>query len=1336
MYRLEFLEARRLLTAAQDIVSLTALRADPVFAGIDGSGIGVAVLDSGTWAQHPDLRNNFVAYFDAVRNGSSSAGSTRLTDARDPAGHGTHVAGTAVSSNPDIGVATDADLIAVRTLPADNESQPGFDTVANALRWVLANQAKYNIRVVNLSIGVPTVNDNTGSISDEESGLIRRLERAGVTVVAAAGNNYASFAPTPGANTPGAYSTLVVGNTWADRGRSGTFPIISGSGGPVRFFSQENDAAPDRFAATSQRPTVSFSLAAPGQEILSTWNDPNKLYQFNSGTSMASPMVSGVVALMQEAAFNFGGRYLTPTQVRTILVDTADRIVDTTVTTNSRIPVSFDSFGNPRRAGANQDLPETGRTYPRMNAYAAVRAVRQLMLTGQADPTPEPPPPPAGTDPDATIETATLLEPLDGSVPDVVTGSVGVDGSVTVGGSDVDVYRVQVLSPGVLSAVLAAPTGSTGGFAPAIRLFSAGGQALQLSSGTSGDFPSLQSARLTPGTYFLGVSAVGNAAYTISPRGGAVTTAGTGGYQLTVGLVSPDPNGVLPGAVQADLLLANDFDPDTQARAIRFNGDVGSDPNPVSAEGERIQIGGTDVDVFRIVAPDNGTLTINAKGAGSITGGVPVFTRVFDAGGRELSATVRTTNGFDRFAQVGVVRGSSYFVSVSSTGNARFDPSSAFDRTSSTGTTGTYVVFFSLGNNDINGTAFSAVRGTVGVTVNGVVGTDNGRAVGGGALPTRDVDFVELAVGSGGLLDLQATPTSAGFTPVMSLWRLSADRTEITRDADTGGRAARIIAPVSAGEVVYVSVTGLGNDNFRWFAVASGAGGESGGYALRSALRPMSDLALLTNSTIATATEAFANTPVYANLGTSNGVETGPASLNMYKFVATFTGQAVIRAGVPTDEPTDPFLRVFDATGTQELAFNDDAAANTVDAQVALNVVAGRTYYIGVSPSSPGDGARGYDPRTGQGVVAGNEGDYVLQISTPPRLSISAEAVVQPAGAQGGRAVFRISLAEPAATGVGVNFATFDVGGENGALAGVDYTAVNTTVSIPAGETSAEVHVQFVEDATPGKLRLIGGVLSNLDGARKGEALTAVAAILPVTPAAVSTTGPDLVPVALTLTRPAGVTIPGDRVSAVLTVRNEGAARLSGRFNLRTVISADGYVAPADPRLATDRTVNLTLQPGRSTTIRLTLTIPQALEAGTWIPLAHLTPMLPTTDEQPLNNTVAGAAFEVEWRFGNVGTRRGVKLTVFSGEGVPVTFALTGPGSGQATRDDANLLSATLAGTTTGSALSLSVPRGEIGEILSLSSAGPLRSLLSPGVRVLGDLVLPPPPGVVRVLGR
>lgn len=1341
---IESLEHRRLLTAAQDITSLTALRADAAYTSVDGSGIGVAVLDSGTWAAHPDLRDNFVAFFDAVRSSSSSPGSTNVNDAFDPDGHGTHTAGTAVSSNPGVGVATRARLIAVRALPADNEPQPQFDTVANGLQWVLNNVTRFNIKVVNMSLGVPTVNDNTGRITDQESVLIRRLENAGVTVVSAAGNNYAAFAPNAGSATPGAYSTLIVSNTWADTGRAGLFPIISGGGGGVRFFAQESDAAPDRFAATSQRATINGSIAAPGSDIFSTWNDPNKPYQFLSGTSMAAPFVAGAAALMQDAAFTFGGRYLTPQQVRTILLDSADTIVDSNVPSNSRIPVTYDSNGNPRRAGSNVDLPETGLSFKRIDVYKAVQTVRALVTTGDATPPSDntpPPQPPPGTDPDAAITSANEIPPLDGSEVFSFTGSVGNDGPVVVGSGDVDVYKLTVRSTGSLSAALSLPTGGSG-LGLGVRLFNAAGQQLQVTQSSSAStYPTLTTAALSPGTYYLGVSGAGNLAYTVSPRGGAVSPGPQGDYTLTVGLNNPDPNGVISGAVFVDLLAPNAFDTRITGdpAAFRAAGTLGSDPNPLNDTGTRVPIGAVDVDMFRITAPDDGLLTVDTYAAAALSGGVNSFVRLFDEDGNELTPSGTTfVGGTDMVAQIRLTRGQTVFAAVSTAGNQTYNPNIDTGRTSTTGQTGVYDVYFSFDNDDVNGNAFDAVAVAVGQTVNGIVGSDNGVQVG-AADDTKDVDFVRIPIpdsisSSGALIDLRVTPTTDGFTPVLGLWRLAEDRQSIIKETDTAGRASRIISFVSPGESIYLSVTGNGNDDFRWSVAASGTGGESGAYTLTSSVRPLTDLNSLINSSIlfGTPTPLAPNVPVYANLGTTNSVETGASSVNLYRFVATFTGPATFRAAVPPDEPTDPVLRLFDDLGEQ-LAINDDADTNTRDAQITFDLVAGQTYYLGVSSI----GNTAYDPVTGDGATDGStQGDYVLLASVPQRLTISGGIVTRATDGSASLS-FILSLAEPATLPVSADFSTFDPGGLFGGVAGSDYTAVSTRVTIPVGQTSATVSVPLASNTTPGRAVVVGGLLANLTNARKGTSLTATATVRPASAATPSTTAPDLVATSITLA-PSAPIVPGDKVPATLLLTQAGVGRLSGRFSLRTVISPDPFPSAADPLVMSVRTVSLNLLEGRTSTQRLSLTIPASLEAGQWYVISTLTPLRDGTDASTLNNVAVSDVQQVQWLFGTYASnRRNRALTVINADGNPIRFALTGPGSGTVSRDDSNLLSAVVTGTTATSAFSITPPRRTTSEILDLSISTPLRSLLSPAVAVVGALSLPtPPPATVKILGR
>ena len=976
----EVLESRRLLSAAQDVTGLTALRNDPAYDAVDGSGVGVAVIDTGAFAAHPDLRDNFLAYFDAVRNRFTS--SNVITDpaaAQDPDGHGTHVAGTAVSSNPEIGVAPAAGLVAVRGLPSQGDRVPQFDTVDNSLRWVLEHYDEYNIRVVNMSLGDYTTNFNAVP-GGSRPAIFEELEQVGVSLIVASGNNYGNFASL-GSASPGVYGTFSVANTWPDTGPTADFPAFGGNGTRINFVAGENDAAPDRLAATSQRSTLPNQVAAPGQEILSTWNDPSKLYNRLSGTSMAAPFVSGVVALMQDAAFTFGGRYLTTGEVQSLVRGSADAITDAEVSSNFRVPVEFDGDGNVFRTGPDQNLPETGQNFLRVNAYRAVQAVRAL-VTGSPvpdpDPDPDPGPPPTG-DANHTTANAVVVPPLDATRQFGFTGNVGADGEVQVGSNDVDLFRVDLESPGVVTFATAPLAGGTT-FDAYLRLFDANGNPLAAADDSAaGVYPMLRSVRLPAGRYYFGVSSFNNTAYNVTNGSGAANGQSTGDYALTVGLTNPDPNGVAQGATHVDLTDPDTINPDTNLPANFFTGVIDSDPDPVNA-GQRISIGATDVDMFQVVAPDDGVLTVDIDALDSAypVSGVDSFVRVFDASFTQVAFNDDTTGGTDSFLQLNVDRGETYYVAVTTFGNRNFNPLDPFDRVSTTGAVGTYDVYFYFSNGDTNGTVFSAQPGTLGRRTAGVIGDGGGESLVGANFGDKDVDFY-LFTTTTGLFDVTATATDDLFEPVLTLWRFNPDTADIERVRDTAGADARIIVPVGDGEELYVSVTGVGNNDANWYAPASGSGGDTGPYELLADIRPASALPTLVNDSVQNGTPEPVNLgdALYRNLGADGGLERGAADVDLYRFTASTAGPVVIRATAPGEEPTDPVLRLFDEAGN-EVAFNDDASENTRDAILRLNVSAGQVFYIGVNGSSAA--ARNYNPITGAGATGATQGDYVLSV--------------------------------------------------------------------------------------------------------------------------------------------------------------------------------------------------------------------------------------------------------------------------------------------------------------------------------------------------------------------
>src|SRR6185503_11199562 len=151
---------------------------------VDGTGIGIAIIDSGIDTDH----RSFLNKSNGVRVVYSEDFTTEgRTD--DPYGHGTHVASLAagngrISNGEYVGIAPNANLINLRGLNSEGVGTTAY--VLRALDWVATNRATYNIRVVNMSLGMPAVDSYR---NDPVCRAVRRLVDSGVLVFAAAGNN-------------------------------------------------------------------------------------------------------------------------------------------------------------------------------------------------------------------------------------------------------------------------------------------------------------------------------------------------------------------------------------------------------------------------------------------------------------------------------------------------------------------------------------------------------------------------------------------------------------------------------------------------------------------------------------------------------------------------------------------------------------------------------------------------------------------------------------------------------------------------------------------------------------------------------------------------------------------------------------------------------------------------------------------------------------------------------------------------------------------------------------------------------------------------------------------
>jgi|GEM_PF-3413435 len=250
-----------------------------------GQDILVAVVDTGVDLEHPDLAANL----DRTRARNFLEPDQSVDD---DYGHGTHVAGIigAVTNNRAgiAGVAPGCRVLPVRVLGTEGGSTAG---VVQGIDWALQKGA----RVINLSLG-----SNVSSRAEEE--VIQKAIARRVVVVAASGNDaLAGNAPDYPAALSGVISVAALKRELALDG-SLTGKLV-------------------RADFSSFHPAV--AIAAPGVDILSTmprrFTSAEAPYGYASGTSMATPMVSGVVALMLAAHPDWG-----PDEVRQALMTGAD----------------------------------------------------------------------------------------------------------------------------------------------------------------------------------------------------------------------------------------------------------------------------------------------------------------------------------------------------------------------------------------------------------------------------------------------------------------------------------------------------------------------------------------------------------------------------------------------------------------------------------------------------------------------------------------------------------------------------------------------------------------------------------------------------------------------------------------------------------------------------------------------------------------------------------------------------------------------------------------------------------------------------------------------------
>lgn len=254
--------------------------------GNKGTGVKVAIIDSGIDYTHPDLNDNFAGGYDFVQGDN---------DPMDVYGHGTHVAGTACAEDNGfgvVGVAPNCTLYSLRVL---NDIGVGsWSDIIAAMQWAVDK----GMQVANLSLGSSLNPGGTVKAAFDNA------EAAGLLIAAAAGND---------GNPPG-------------KGNNVTYPARYDS--VIAVAATDSNDKRASWSSTGDQ----VELTAPGVAVFSTWNDSDSphdpqpvcdaiegCYKYGSGTSMASPHVAGTAALVLAA--NPGW---TNDQVRTRLQVTAD----------------------------------------------------------------------------------------------------------------------------------------------------------------------------------------------------------------------------------------------------------------------------------------------------------------------------------------------------------------------------------------------------------------------------------------------------------------------------------------------------------------------------------------------------------------------------------------------------------------------------------------------------------------------------------------------------------------------------------------------------------------------------------------------------------------------------------------------------------------------------------------------------------------------------------------------------------------------------------------------------------------------------------------------------
>jgi MYXO-CTERM domain-containing protein len=306
---------------AQLLQAVSAVGAPAVHGlGYDGTGVLVAVLDSGVDVSHPDLAGAIAAEH-CFTDGACPPGNTdESTSAQDENGHGTHIASIITSAGVHAwrGVADGSRIVAVRVL--DSNGGGWVSDWILALDWILANHTQFPVRVVNMSVATTSLYAGTCDATFPSlTAAVSALEARGILVVASSGNNGGTGQIGAPACITG---VLAVGASYdANLGREpdvGTYrEWFNSASWPTCADASTSTSTVACFSNLSSR----VDLVAPGAQITaSLLNGTVTAYH---GTSQAAAVASGAAALLAECRPG-----LPPADLRQALRATGPRLAD------------------------------------------------------------------------------------------------------------------------------------------------------------------------------------------------------------------------------------------------------------------------------------------------------------------------------------------------------------------------------------------------------------------------------------------------------------------------------------------------------------------------------------------------------------------------------------------------------------------------------------------------------------------------------------------------------------------------------------------------------------------------------------------------------------------------------------------------------------------------------------------------------------------------------------------------------------------------------------------------------------------------------------------------